>query len=68
MRLKNYGALEQFAAILMGQLGICTSLRDIVSTVQFHVNEHYHLGLRGNVARSASAKANEKRDWRTYRD
>ena len=65
---KKLRCWEQFVAILLGQLGNCTSLRDIVSTVQFHANEHYHLGLRGNVARSTLAKANEKRDWRIYRD
>ena len=28
----------------------------------------YHLGIRGHVARSTLADANEKRDWRIYRD
>lgn len=65
---KKLRCWEQFVAILLGQLGNCTSLREIVSTVQFHANEHYHLGLRGNVARSTLAKANETRDWRIYRD
>ena len=59
---------EQFVAILLGQLGNCSSLREIESTVQFHANEHYHLGLRGNIARSTLANANENRDWRIYRD
>ena len=59
---------EQFVTILLGQLGNCSSLREIESTVQFHANEHYHLGLRGNIARSTLANANENRDWRIYRD
>jgi hypothetical protein len=65
---KKMRCWEQFVAILLGQLGNCSSLREIESTVQFHAKEHYHLGLRGNIARSTLANANENRDWRIYRD
>ena len=66
--VKKLRCWEQFIAILLGQLTNCSSLRDIETTVKFHTNEHYHLGLRGNIARSTLADANEKRDWRIYRD
>ena len=56
---KKLSTWEQFIAILLGQLTNCSSLREIESTVKFHANEHYHLGLRGNVARSTLANANE---------
>ena len=65
---KRLHCREQFVAILLGQLGNCSSLREIEATVQFHVSEHYHLGLKGNIARSTLADANEHRDWRIYRD
>lgn len=65
---KKLSCWEQFVAILLGQLGNCSSLREIEATVKFHANEHYHLGLRGNIARSTLANANENRDWRIYRD
>ena len=65
---KKLKCWEQFVAILLGQLGNCSSLREIEATVKFHANEHYHLGLRGNIARSTLANANENRDWRIYRD
>ena len=65
---KKMRCWEQFVAILLGQLGNCSSLREIESTVKFHANEHYHMGLRGNIARSTLANANENRDWRIYRD
>ena len=65
---KKLSTWEQFIAILLGQLTNCSSLREIESTVKFHANEHYHLGLRGNVARSTLANANERRDWRIFRD
>jgi hypothetical protein len=28
----------------------------------------YHLGIRGGIARSTLADANETRDWRIYQD
>ena len=65
---KKLSTWEQFIAILLGQLTNCSSLREIESTVKFHANEHYHLGLRGNIARSTLANANERRDWRIFRD
>ena len=65
---KKLTCWEQFIAILLGQFGNCTSLREIEAAVKFHSNEHYHLGLRGNIAKSTLANANEKRDWRIYRD
>ena len=65
---KKLRCWEQFVAILLGQLSNCSSLREIESTVKFHANEHYHLGLRGNIARSTLANANECRDWRIYKD
>jgi len=67
-RAKKMTCWEQFIAVFLGQLGNCSSLREIESTIQFHSNEHYHLGLRGNIARSTLANANESRDWRIYRD
>ena len=65
---KKLTCWEQFIAILLGQLGNCTSLREIETAVKFHSNEHYHLGLKGNIARSTLANANEKRNWKIYRD
>ncbi len=65
---KKMRCWEQFIAIFLGQLGGHTSLREIETMVQFHGNEHYHLGLHRNIARSTLANANETRDWRIYRD
>ena len=65
---KKLRCWDQFVALLLGQLGNCSSLREIEATVKFHENEHYHLGLKGNIARSTLADANEHRDWRIYRD
>lgn len=50
---KKMTCWEQFIAVFLGQISNCSSLREIESTIKFHANEHYHLGLRGNVARSS---------------
>ena len=44
------------------------SLRDIEVCLRAHEAKLYHLGIRGHVARSNLGDANEKRDWRIYRD
>ena len=53
--------------------GVCAtdvskSLRDIEVCLRAQESKLYHLGIRGHVARSNLADANEKRDWRIYRD
>jgi putative transposase len=65
---KKLSCWEQFVAILLGQVGNCSSLRDIVSTVNFHSNEQYHLGIKKDIARSTLSDANATRDWRIFRD
>jgi len=42
------------------------SLRDIETCLRTHSTKLYHRGIRGGVAPSALADANEKRGWRIY--
>ena len=65
---KKLSCWEQFVAILLGQIGNCSSLREIENTIQFHSKEQYHLGIKKDICRSTLANANSKRDWRIYRD
>src|SRR5437016_10905741 len=43
-------------------------LRDIEACLRSVGGKLYHMGFRGNVARSTLADANESRDWRIYAD
>jgi hypothetical protein len=43
-------------------------LSDIEVCLRAQGTKLYHLGIRGHVARSNLSDANEKRDWRIYRD
>jgi hypothetical protein len=50
------------------QLTYRESLRDIEVCLRSMHNKLYHIGIRGNIARSTLADANENRDWRIYAD
>jgi len=50
------------------QLTYRESLRDIQCCLRAMREKLYHIGIRGNISRSTLADANEKRDWRIYRD
>lgn len=66
--VKRLSCTEQFLAMAFGQLAYRESLRDVVSCLAAHRTKLYHLGFRSPIARSTLAEANEKRDWRIYRD
>jgi hypothetical protein len=48
------------------QLTYRHSLRDVETCFDAQATKLYHLGIRGRVARSTLADANEMRDWRIY--
>jgi len=50
------------------QLTYRESLRDIEACLRAQQKKLYHMGIRGTVARSNLADANEHRDWRIYAD
>ena len=66
--IKNFTCWEQFLAMAFGQLSRRQSLRDIVVCLTAHHEKLYHLGFRTMVCKTTLAKANERRDWRIYRD
>lgn len=65
---KTFSHLDQYLCMAFAQLTFRESLRDIEVCLRAHETKLYHLGIRGHVARSNLADANEKRDWRIYRD
>lgn len=65
---KNLSCNDQLLALIFGQLSYRDSLRDVVVCLQTHNKKLYHLGFRSIPQLSALARANEKRDWRIYRD
>ena len=65
---KTFPHLDQYLSMAFAQLTFRESLRDIEVCLRAHEAKLYHLGIRGHVARSNLGDANEKRDWRIYRD
>jgi len=67
-KVHNFACWDQFLCMSFAQLTYRESLRDIEACLRSRSNLLYHLGIRGNVARSTLADANEQRDWRIYAD
>jgi hypothetical protein len=65
---KTFSHLDQYLCMAFAQLTFRESLRDIEVCLRAHESKLYHFGIRGHVARSNLAYANENRDWRIHRD
>lgn len=64
--VKRFSCLDQFLCMAFAQLAGRESLREIEICLRAHHAKLYHLGIRGGIARSTLADANEQRDWRIY--
>jgi hypothetical protein len=65
---KSFSCWEQLLAMAFGQLSFRESLRDIVVCLNAQRDKMYHLGFRSLIILTTLSRANEKRDWRIYRD
>lgn len=66
--VKYFNCWSQFVCIFIGQIGNFQSLREIVDAVNFQPQNQYHIGIKKNISKSTLAEANEKRDWKIYRN
>jgi hypothetical protein len=67
-RVRSFSCRDQFLVMAFAQLTYRESLRDIEACLGAVPDRLYHMGIRGTVARSTLAEANEQRDWRIYAD
>jgi len=67
-RIRSFTCSDQFLCMAFAQLTYRDSLRDIECCLREMKDKLYHMGIRGKISRSTLADANEKRDWRIYRD
>jgi Domain of unknown function (DUF4372)/Transposase DDE domain len=65
-KVRGFSCLDQFLCLAFAQLTYRESLRDIETCLRAMQPKLYHMGIRGRVARSTLADANETRDWRIY--
>jgi len=67
-KVHGFSCLDQFLCLAFAQLTYRESLRDIETCLRAMQSRLYHMGIRGRVARSTLADANESRDWRIVAD
>ena len=67
-RTRHFSCWDQFLSMSFAQFSYRESLRDIEACLNAQPGKLYHMGIRGNVARTNISRANENRDWRIYSD
>jgi hypothetical protein len=65
---RSFSHWDQLLCMMFAQLTSRASLRDISVCLQSHAPKLYHAGIRGTIARSTLADANEHRDCNIFRD
>jgi hypothetical protein len=66
--MRSFSHWDQLLCMMFAQLTSRASLRDITVCLQSHAPKLYHAGIRGSIARSTLADANEQRDCSIFRD
>ena len=66
--VRSFTCLDQYLCMAFAQLTYRESLRDIEACLRAQQQKLYHMGIRGTVAKSNLADANEQRAWRIYSD
>ena len=66
--IRTLRCTEQFRAMAFAQMTYRESLRDIEACLGAQPSKLHGMGLRGTIARSTLADANEARDWRIWAD
>jgi hypothetical protein len=67
-KVSRFSCWDQFLCMAFAQLTYRESLRDIETCLRALGPRLYHAGIRGPIAHSTLADANETRDWRIYAD
>jgi transposase len=67
-RVRSFSCLDQYLCLFFAQLTYRESLRDITTCLLGMQKKLYHMSIRGKIARTTLADANETRDWRIYQD
>ncbi len=66
--VRSFTCLDQYLCMAFAQLTYRESLRDIEACLRAQQQKLYHMGIRGTIAKSNLADANEQRSWHIYAD
>ena len=67
-KVSSFTCMDQLLCMTFAQLTGRTSLRQTAEVLQAVGSRRYHCGIRGSVARSTMAEANEGRDYRIFEE
>lgn len=67
-KARTFTCWDHFLCMSFAQLTYRESLRDIEACLNTQSKKLYHMGIKGTVAKTNLARANERRDWRIYAD
>lgn len=67
-KVSSFTCMDQLLCMIFAQLTGRTSLRQTAEVLQAVGSRRYHCGIRGSVARSTMAEANETRDYRIFEE
>ena len=67
-RVRALSCMDQLLCMIFAQVTGRSSLRETVLCLAALGSRRYHCGIRGHIARSTLAEANEKRDYRIAMD
>ncbi|MDQ3020371.1 MAG: IS4 family transposase [Bacteroidota bacterium] len=65
-RCRTFSSWDQFLCLSFAQLTYRESLRDIEVCLKTNSEKLYHIGIKGNVAKTNISRANKIRDWRIF--
>jgi hypothetical protein len=65
-RVRDFGCANPFRCMAFAQLTFRERSRDFATCLRAQPTKLDHMGIRGTVARSTPAGANEARNWRIY--
>ena len=66
--VREFSCMDQLLCMIFAQITGRSSLRETVTCLVALKSRRYHCGIRGPVARSTLADANEQRDYRIFQD
>ncbi|MCL2649262.1 MAG: IS4 family transposase [Phycisphaerales bacterium] len=66
--VRSFSCMDQLLCMIFAQLTCRSSLRETVLCLRAMGPRRYHCGIRGNVAKSTLADANERRGYRIFQD
>ncbi|MCX6233159.1 MAG: DUF4372 domain-containing protein [Bacteroidetes bacterium] len=67
-RIRDLNCWNQFLCMAFGQITHRESITDIITCLNAHKENAFHLGIQQVVVVSTLTRANEHRDWRIYAD